>query len=380
MEKSKNGTTAYKAVCAVIFIIFSFVYFFYYQTDVLAAAQHVASGGKTHYEAILGPILLILGLKVLQNGIQAIAKLKGIFYALTYFPSFLIMTLITDIPSGPDRQINFGAWTWALPLVLIAWLLLMYMAKQYQLIEIDVRGRGLFSQVNGINITLLTFMILMTCSIGNHNRLFHQRMHVEYLISEKKYAKAEDAVDKINAKDATLEILRAYALAEQRTIGDKLFNKQIFVNSIIPSSNKTYTVIVPMNNLMDMYKRDADWQLCEMLIRKNLRAFYDNISFFYDLGITNNTAADSMASKSVSAKNEKKQNAYTDSLLRVRIEKLPHNYKEALILYVAKVDRTKQKYFDKDLLEGFQKFERMSLEDRKKHYSNTYWYYYYQSK
>lgn len=57
MDKSKNGTNFYKAVCAVAFILFSLVYLYYYQTDILAAAQHIASGGRTHYEPVLGPYL-----------------------------------------------------------------------------------------------------------------------------------------------------------------------------------------------------------------------------------------------------------------------------------------------------------------------------------
>ena len=159
MDKSKNGTNFYKAVCAVAFILFSLVYLYYYQTDILAAAQHIASGGRTHYEPVLGTVLIILVLKLLQNGIQAIVRLRRIFFALTYFPSFLILTLITDIPSGPVQEIDFGAWKVVLPLALIVWGILVYFARQYQTVEFGARGGGLLSQVLGINVTLFLAMI-----------------------------------------------------------------------------------------------------------------------------------------------------------------------------------------------------------------------------
>ena len=263
MDKSKNGTNFYKAVCAVAFILFSLVYLYYYQTDILAAAQHIASGGRTHYEPVLGTVLIILVLKLLQNGIQAIVRLRRIFFALTYFPSFLILTLITDIPSGPVQEIDLGAWKVVLPLALIVWGILVYFARQYQTVEYGARGGGLLSQVLGINVTLFLAMMLMTCLIGNHNRLFHQRLHVENLISRHEYRDAQEAAENYNSKDETILMLRACALAQQRLIGDELFKTPMNgVKSVIPSSNGTYTVILPSDKLLNSYKRNADWQPC----------------------------------------------------------------------------------------------------------------------
>ena len=46
--------------CIVAFCVFSFVYLYFYQQDVLAAAQHVLSGGKTHYDRTVGAVLITL--------------------------------------------------------------------------------------------------------------------------------------------------------------------------------------------------------------------------------------------------------------------------------------------------------------------------------
>lgn len=383
MNKQKNGTNVYKAVCAVVFIIFSFVYLFYYQTDILAAAQHIASGGRTHYEPVLGSILIVIALKLLQNGIQAIAKLKRIFFALTYFPSFLILTFITDIPSGNDQQINFGAWAWALPLTLIVWAFLVFLARQYQPIEVEARSGGVLSQVVGVNITLILAMMLMTCLIGNHNRLFHQRMHVEFLVSRKDFKEAQNCVENYHANDACQDILRAYSLAKQHLIGEELFKSSLSgAKSIIPSSYGTYTVIVPMDNLLQYYKRDADWQLCEMLVKKNLSEFYDNLMFFYNLG-TVTVSSDSTGAKTIQTKEIKKQNAYKDSLLAVRFQKLPLHYQEALVLYNDiclkhghKRPPVNPNYLDKELVSQYKEFLITPLNEREKKFKGTYWIYF----
>ena len=98
MSNTENGTGSfYKAACAVIFLIFCFIYLFYYQTDILTAGQHIASKGKTHYEPVIETGLILIALKLLQNGIQAVVKLKGKFFSLTYFPSFIILAMIVWI-------------------------------------------------------------------------------------------------------------------------------------------------------------------------------------------------------------------------------------------------------------------------------------------
>lgn len=383
MFKAKSGTNVYKAVCAVIFILFSFVYLFYYQTDVLAAAQHIASGGKTHYEPVLGTVLLIIALKLLQNGIQAIAKLKRIFYILTYFPSFLLLALITDIPSRQTQEISFGAWSWALPLSLLAWIFLVYLARQYQPVEVNARDGGLLSQVVGVNLTIMLAMMMMTCLIGNHNRLFHRQMCVESLISRGEFKKAQTVSEKYYSDNPNILILRAYSLSQQRKIGDELFNVPMEgVKSIIPTANGFYSVIVPKDNLTELYKRNVDWQLCEMLVQKKLNEFYDNLVFFYNLD-NSGSLSDSTSVNSKNTKAVAKQNAYKDSIMSVRYKKLPRHYQEALVLYNY-INRQniqgrlpiKANYFNEHLLASFQRFLSASDKERKKKYADTYWSFY----
>ena len=103
MKNKRSSTAKMQIACAIIFITFTYVYLAFYQADVLAVAQHVFSGGLTNYSYTLAPLLITLVLYLLQVGVYAVTRVKRRFHGLTYFPSFLILTMITDIPVDIDR-------------------------------------------------------------------------------------------------------------------------------------------------------------------------------------------------------------------------------------------------------------------------------------
>ena len=49
-----NGTTTVSVVCAIVFCLFSFLYLYAYQSDVMAVAQHQLSQGATSYNRFIG--------------------------------------------------------------------------------------------------------------------------------------------------------------------------------------------------------------------------------------------------------------------------------------------------------------------------------------
>lgn len=69
MEKKRNSTTKMRLTCAIIFIVFTYLYLSCYQQDLLAVAQHALSGGMTQYNYVLFPILTTLVLFLLQCGV-----------------------------------------------------------------------------------------------------------------------------------------------------------------------------------------------------------------------------------------------------------------------------------------------------------------------
>lgn len=378
MTNRNGGTSSYtEKTCAVVFIIFCFVYIFFYQSDVLAAAQHVASGGKTRYTPLLGAILITIALKLLQSGIQTVFKLKNKWYWLGYFPSFLILAACTNMPATIEPNYSFEPWLWLLPLLLIVWLAVAILVKRGQG-ELSYRGKeGLFSRKTGMNLFLFLIMMLSTCLIGNKNRTFHEQMHVESLISRSEYSDACKAADKFMMGNHNIVVLRAFALAHEGNIGADLFNcEMVGVNSIKPNQVNISTLIVNKGKMYAEYKRNADWQLCELLVNKNINAFHDKLISFYGLqDFTPNTQSDDKNSTGTKADGDSKKSA--DSLLRVSYSKLPEHYKEALSLYAKLHHIARYNSIDEENAKKFLDFMASDMSRRQKVYGKTYWYFYY---
>ena len=87
----KDGTgIIMRLVCAIFFILFTTLYLNKYQPDILAVTQHVLSHGATHYNNVVGTILITLTLWLIQVAIYAGTRLNHRAHALTYLPSMLL--------------------------------------------------------------------------------------------------------------------------------------------------------------------------------------------------------------------------------------------------------------------------------------------------
>ena len=85
-----------RVTCAIFFLLFTIVYLYCYQADILAVAQHVLSHGATHYNPVIGTFIITLVLWLIQFGIYKFTGLCRRGHALTYVPSLLLLGIITD--------------------------------------------------------------------------------------------------------------------------------------------------------------------------------------------------------------------------------------------------------------------------------------------
>lgn len=373
----KNGTTMIKIVCAVLFCTFTFVYLYAYQNDVLAVGQHVLSGGQTHYSRLIGAFLITLVLTLLQLGVSTVVKLSKSTYALTYFPSLLILAVITSVNSKIDQGFSFGSWVWWFPILLILFVLICRLEKILQLYESSSSGAGVFSQSMWINV--LTMLVFFFCVglIGNSDTVFHYRLKVERYLSQGKYDKALMVGRHSLECDSSLTMLRAYALARKDKLPQALFQYAICggsdallpkgnnVKGLLFDTNEIYGFlgnmvvtkpISPMNYLKTIKKHHLDkrpaddYLLCGYLLDKDLDSFSKNIVLLYDLS-----------------------------------EELPRHYSEAIVMYNHLHRNTPIKY-ENDVIEAdYQDYLKLTklISNNKEVknklrdvYGNTYWYYY----
>ena len=362
MKNKRSSTAKMQIACAIIFITFTYVYLAFYQADVLAVAQHVFSGGLTNYSYTLAPLLITLVLYLLQVGVYAVTRVKRRFHGLTYFPSFLVLTMITDIPVDIDLHHSLGAWWIILPLCLILWGGLIWIARQLEPIETEPHSNGWFSRYMWVNLLQMLVMILLVNFIASNDRLFHERMRMEHLMKEKQYEKALEVGEKSLQTDSSLTMLRIACLYRTGELGSRLFSYPLVGGSQSMYINGTsvkalmwqapvwmYGTSPWMKKHRLKYRLSKEYELCALLLDKKLDEFVRKLVKYHEL------------------------------------TKLPTHYKEALLLYCHLRTHPIVEFHDNVMDADFSDYQSMErkysnpverqsvLRDT---YSNTYWYYY----
>lgn len=306
----KDGTTISKVVCAVAFCLFSFSYLFFYQADTLAVAQHALSGGTTRYNGLIGAVLITVVLFILQVGVYALTRLGGGRHALTYFPSLLALAIVTSAGPGIVDGFSMGAWCWLAPLLLVAWGGCIYVAEKIPYGK--PAKQGLFSHDIWTNVFSLCAMFIFVGAAGNGNEVFHYRMRIENRFRHGDFSSVVEVGRRSMQTDSNLTMLRAYALARNGQLGDKLFTYPVECKGedLVPMPNGTrclmyctdsiyrylgarplarHTTASYLDALLKSRKATAavkDYVLCSCLVNRDIDAFARMLPLFYKVDST----------------------------------------------------------------------------------------------
>ena len=377
-----SSTVSIRLMCAIVFLLFSFSYLYFFQADILAVAQHVLSKGMTHYNPLVGALIITSALYLFQLLVYAFLRLRKRSHALTYVPSMLLLAMITDVSSDIDRHFSMGAWWWVFPLVIVAWLPLALLARALRNIEPDIEQMSLFSRAMWINMLVMCFLIICVVSIGNTNAVFHYRMRVESALLTGDYQRALKVGKKSLETDADLQMIRMYALSRTGEMAERLFEYPVAGNSstMLPVEGKSHFSMYPVDSLYKylgarpgnpmttarylelMLRRDSigdkrivDYQLCGLLLDKRIDDFVCALRQHY---------------------------AVDDTL---NIDHLPKHYREAMSLYTHLRSKPVVVYHNSVMDEDWRNLQELEamysdFTERKgkveEHYRGTYWYYY----
>lgn len=376
IKTTKNGTIIMRVMCAIFFLLFTFLYLFEYQADILAVTQHVLAHGATHYNRIVGAVLLTIILWVLQLVIFGLCGLSRRFHALTYLPSLLLLGILTDVTSHVDQEPYLGNWLWGFPLIMVGYAGVVWVCRQLEPLEQLSGDVGVFSRISWQNLLVMVVMALVVCALGNSDRTFHFRMRMEESMGKGNFAEATKVGVKEAATDSSLTMLRVWALSENHMLGDRLFSYPLVggsdamlpngtsVKLMMADERKLYAHLgvvfiqkmrprVYLETLHKVHRATAaahDWLLCAYLLDRDLNQFVRNLAKYYPIN-----------------------------------EQLPKHYKEALIIYnhttshplISYHNNVKEADYDdfQDLGDKYgNKRERYTvLRDK---YGDTYWFYY----
>lgn len=375
-RSTKNDSAiTVRVVCAVVFVVFTFLWLFFFQADLLSVAQHVFSGGRTSYNRLTGTLLITLVLVLLQLGIYYFLPLRKFTYALTYLPSFLALALLTSVGENLDCHFSLGRWAWLAPVLLVIWGVAVWVARSMQPYE-SRTATGLFSRCMWVNMLTMALMIIGVTLTANTNAVFHFRSHAENALINHDYDEALRVGNESLETDASLMMVRMYALSRKGQLGERLFHYPVYPSSeaILPTKTVARMLMYPADSVYrylgavprrPMQPKEylaaimrsgqakapaADYLLCGYLIDKDLDSFARQIGRFYTVN-----------------------------------DSLPRHYREALVLYTHLRSHPEVVYHDPVLDVDYDDLQQLeasySLATERKgkvmeHYANSYWYYY----
>lgn len=376
-----GSTLTARVVCAVCFLAFSFLWLFWFQADLLAVAQHVLSGGVTHYDRTIGAVIITVVLLLLQLAVHAVTGLSRRTHALTYGPSFLALAFLSDVSVSSGRGVEVGRLWWLLAILFALWIGAVWLARQMlPFNDGDKQPTGLFSARTWINLVQMAAMMLFVAVIGNTDAVLHFRAHAETALIKGDNREAMRVGWESLETDRQLTMLRAFALSREGLLGEKLFCyplagsgddllpmrteplllpadsiwRHLGAKPAFPMRANTYYHLLEYDSLAT--PAVADYVLSGALINRDLKAFVSLLPRYYG-----------------------------SSSLTTHHSSLPRHYREALVLYKHLCPQALSGLSDKPLEEEWQQMEQLraqyadNTEQRLQmleNYRDTYWYYY----
>lgn len=374
-----NNSTLVNSICAIVFILFTYVYLYFFQADLLAMEQHVLSGGTTHYNKTIGAILITLVLYLLKLGVGRLTRFDGWLHIFNYVPSLLLLIVLTSGNQDFDTSAFPVGVIVTVSVILVIYVIFAVLFRLKSYFQIDTSFTGSVLGSLWKSLLIMAVMFLFVCALGNTSEVFHYRLRVEWLLNTNDYDNALSVGEKSDDTDANLTMLRAYALSRKKQLGERLFEYPIpegGSNLLLPDGINIKCLLYPETEIfrqlgirkmgrmkpleyllyLDNHglamKSVTDYILCGYLLDKNLDGFVNMIKNKYNLTSPS----------------------------------LPKHYKEALILYTH-LRANPVLVFHSEIMDAdyadFQKLEEKYPDKSERYsyvkdtYGETYWFYYF---
>lgn len=367
-------------MCAIVFCLFIFLYIFSFQTDLLAYAQHIWSGGQTHWNGLIGASILTVVLLIIQLGIASVIRVPVNFYSLSFVPSLLMLGALTSVSPQDNGMMSVGIWAWITFILLVVYAFAVRFVKgSFSYSSASIQKSPFLSSLL-INLIIMLGMFLLVMGIGNTDAKLHYRLRVERLVDEKKYNEALSYIKKEGRDNPALTMWCAYSLSQTDRLGEELFEYNVRGGSacLLPTSSAncgfTFTPDsnmwrhlggIPREMITDT--KDFLYSLQRHKVARKPVKHYLLSAYLLDCDLIG-------FAKEI----QKQYNIISDTL--------PKHYREALVLYTHSHSQRVLTYHSSVLDADYADFlalsrkKYVSEEERKnvlrESYFGTYWYYY----
>ena len=222
LNKNKRTARFLQGACGLLFVLFSFVYQFFFQHDVILLLHRSLSEGKTTYNMFWGSLSVTFLLWLFCTLLNRLNKFRGLIYSYSFFPAFLFLGVITDVGYAVAHGDGVAAyWSWLFPLLFVLWALLGKVLQgvlDYYQSLVETRA---LANVNLVVFSLFTFFTVL---LGNHQIQFHHELAVEKALREDCIEKVHQVGVKQEDPSRTLTALKCYAFSRNHCLGDCVFD------------------------------------------------------------------------------------------------------------------------------------------------------------
>lgn len=227
-----------RAMLMALFVAFVCGYIGWMQCDALAQTQHLLSNGHTHYNRVVGTLVITAITIAMQVFSSKTASIPARLYALTYIPSAIFLCVLTDlIPYYTSSKFIVYI------IVFIALIVICFATIKHS------RQRSVhFGEPKPLlcfNLAILSVIMIATGIIGNTQSVSHYEMKTERYLQEGK----PDLALKVGTKETSrrLTITRAYALSLKGKLNEQLFTYPIpsRQQTLLPQLSDSLKMVLP---------------------------------------------------------------------------------------------------------------------------------------
>lgn len=298
--------------CMILFALFSFFYLYFLQAELLSEAQFAFSHGVTTYSHFFGALMITVILILVQFVTARLSKLSGKTYAVTYFPSFMLLAVLSSIDRDVLAHFSFGSWTWIMPLLLVLYGLVVVIIKQISFHFSSFDDENHVSRYLWPNHLIMLIMILWCGSMQNADDVFMYELKAEQYIIDGKYEKAANVGKESLKTSPRLNQLRCYALAQLGKLGEGLFDYPqpyggaglidisdtmsyerftsrdvcealgTYCGKSIKSVNRYFEIVMESETAQNDILV-GDYYLCNRLLNNDLQGFLEKLPVYYNI-------------------------------------------------------------------------------------------------
>ncbi|HEY9551488.1 MAG TPA: ABC transporter permease, partial [Prevotella sp.] len=131
----------------------------------MAVTQHVLSSGHTHYDRSIGAVVITVVLYLIHVGMASWLKVRHLGFSLSFFPSLLLLGLITNVKVVSYEILSFDVSLWVYVLFIGVYVLLLQFYFQFRSLS-EANSRYLFTRFVWVDLLMMFLMFLMVGTIS----------------------------------------------------------------------------------------------------------------------------------------------------------------------------------------------------------------------